>query len=447
MYGTIKTATTVFPSEMHPPWSSVFKYPIGDLLKTRHYGIRPSRHPKLYVLRQIEEIYSKLSKFKPKKLFELIKTEKTFSKYLYDQYTPTDPNQSYSAFEDGTPSHSVSHLSVSKTDAKQTAGLKQGEKSLVNFIHSVDSFKDENGTAGLFTKLLTGILPAEAFAFLLDVRRFVEEHSGHTMLQLLEKKVSLGEVYIPYRNLKKILDSIFGAGHINSTNEFLEKVKEEFPEMVQTYNVPYERFIFFCVEQFCNARGSYNKTKNLENTIDVHPFKEKFEDYKYKTKTAPDIKIYDRLLKLGRRKMKTIVPDFINLITVNCDIKDHEEFNDFKILIKDLLLNKCIGLMESIVANNREMWFSLLTIDVPGAADLEYLTEVVKAWSELVRDMDKHQKLGKKAEQGDAFMNSDVEVAALQDFKIENFCKMMVTNTKMTQEICRLIIYLTGKDM
>jgi hypothetical protein len=86
MYGTIKTATTVFPSEMHPPWSSVFKYPIGDLLKTRHYGIRPSRHPKLYVLRQIEEIYSKLSKFKPKKLFEHIKTEKTFSKYLYEQY-------------------------------------------------------------------------------------------------------------------------------------------------------------------------------------------------------------------------------------------------------------------------------------------------------------------------------------------------------------------------
>jgi len=90
----------------------------------------------------------------------------------------------------------------------------------------------------------------------------------------------------------------------------------------------------------------------------------------------------------------------------------------------------------------------LLTIDIPAQGDLQFLSEVGTAWAELVRDMDKHQKLDKTGVAGeDVLRNSDKEVAALQDFKIEKFCKMMVTNTKMTQEICRLIIYLTNKDL
>jgi len=78
------------------------------------------------------------------------------------------------------------------------------------------------------------------------------------------------------------------------------------------------------------------------------------------------------------------------------------------------------------------------------------LTDVVKAWSELVRDEDKHQKLHKLGHQDPKQVDlehSEKEILALQDFKIEKFCKMMITNTKMTQEICRLIIYLTSKDI
>ena len=128
----------------------------------------------------------------------------------------------------------------------------------------------------------------------------------------------------------------------DSATEFLEKIKESFPSLSQNYNVPYERFINFCVEEFCTAKDTKHQRKaELEKAIYVHPFKEKFEEYKYKTKINPDIKIYDRLLKACRRKMKQIVPTFIDLIMREVKFTDEEEYEEFKSLIEELLLNKC----------------------------------------------------------------------------------------------------------
>jgi len=152
-------------------------------------------------------------------------------------------------------------------------------------------------------------------------------------------------VFVPFRNLRRILDQVFGAEANQSTTEFLDKVKENFPEISTNYNVPYERFIHFCLNEFIAAKGSRDQRTHAltDKTIQIHPFKEKFEEYKYKTKISPDIKIYDRLLKNCRRKMKTIVPMFINLITEECKIREKEEFNEFKSMIKELLLNKSMG--------------------------------------------------------------------------------------------------------
>lgn len=272
---------------------------------------------------------------------------------------------------------------------------------------------------------------------------------------MLHKKVCVSELFVPYRNLKKILDRMFTnsfASGFDSAVEFLEKIKENFPSLNQNYNVPYERFMYFCVEQFCSAKETKHQRKvQAEKAIYIHPFKEKFEEYKYKTKINPDIKIYDRLLKACRRKMKIIVPVFIDLIMKEVKFTDVEEYEDFKTLIKELLLNKSLGLVESVIANNREMWFSLLTVDTPDKTDIEYLTQVGMAWSELIRDEDKnhnlHAKNNRKAgKQNVCLEDSEKEILEVQDFKIEKFCKMMITNTKMTQEICRLIIYMTSRD-
>lgn len=439
MFKSFKHATNAIPSEMHPPWSTVFKYPIGDMLKTDHHGVRPTQLTKISVLRQIEEIYTKFSKMKQKKFFDTIYTDRTFSAYVYKYFCPSKVE-----------TFTETQNQANKASQNNSAQLKQHEKNLVNFIHSVDQMRDESKSCDIFSGILSGLVPPEAIAFLIDLRRIIEEELGNTICQLLSKKNCFSELFVPYRNLRKILDQVFG--NEQSVVEFLDKIKEIFPEIALQYNVPYERFVNFCVTEFIAAKGSRDQRYHalVEKTHSLHPFKEKFEEYKYKTKISPDIKIYDRLLKNCRRKMKNIVPLFIDLITQECKVREREEFAEFKNLIKELLLNKCMGLMESVIANNREMWFSLLTIETPDQTDTEYLSEVVQAWSELVRDEDKHQKIKKSGEQEQkdvAFEKTEKEILNLQDYKIEKFCKMMITNAKMTQEICRLIIYLTNKDI
>jgi len=145
MFKQFKVATNVIPSEMHPPWSSVFKYPIGDLLKSDHHGVRPSQLPKINVLQKIEEIYTKLSKMKNKKFFEIIFNEKTFSAYVYKLYCPYNKSSiSASSF--------VNVENQSNTaSAENPQQLKQNEKSLFNFIHSIDGLKDESRSCEIFS--------------------------------------------------------------------------------------------------------------------------------------------------------------------------------------------------------------------------------------------------------------------------------------------------------
>lgn len=250
---------------------------------------------------------------------------------------------------------------------------------------------------------------------------------------------------MPYRSLKKIIETVFPEGGVyNGSEEFLEKIKDQFPNLNKNYNIPYEKFLSFCVNEFSAVKESLKVSIKKEAAIGLHPFKERWEDYKHKKKINPDVKIYDKLQKFCRRSMKKLIPGFIDLVTMDCDIDDIEEFEDVKEVIKELLLIKCNGLMESIIANNKEMWFNLLSLDTPDETDVEFLEQVAIAWSELIRDEDKHQKLGDEDHRQPGIMNTEAEIKDLQDLKVTNFCKMMICNPKMSQEICRLIIYLTN---
>ena len=444
MMKNIKTAVSAIPPEMHPTWSLVFKYTIGDLLKTDYHGIRPSLQQKTGVLNKIEEIYSKLAKLKQKKFYEIVYNDKTFNQFVYEYFCGTEVVQQ--AF----------NTEQSMVSTKSANHVKQNEKALISFVHSIDTMKEENYSCKVLSNIMCGSIPSEAVGFLIDLRKIIEEEMGTSIQKMLHKKVCVSDLFVPYRNLKKILDRMFANSNMNgydSATEFLEKIKENFPSLATNYNVPYERFMNFCVEQFCSAKETKHQKKvEAQKAIYVHPFKEKFEEYKYKTKINPDIKIYDRLLKACRRKMKLIVPTFVNLIMQEVSYLDVEEYEDFKSLIRELLMNKCMGLVESVIANNREMWFSLLTIEEPEKSDVEWLTAVGMAWSELIRDEDRnhslHAKNNKKSGKENVRLEeTEREILDLQDFKIEKFCKMMITNTKMTQEICRLIIYLTNADL
>ena len=71
--------------------------------------------------------------------------------------------------------------------------------------------------------------------------------------------------------------------------------------------------------------------------------------------------------------MKEVCLNYVDMILHNCQYKEKEEFEEAKVIIADLLQKKTYGLLDSIVTSNREMYFTLLTIDNPSDSDLEYL--------------------------------------------------------------------------
>lgn len=154
MMKNIKTAVSAIPSEMHPTWSLVFKYTIGDLLKTDYHGIRPTYMQKTFVLNKVEEIYTRLAKLKQKKFYDVVYSDKTFNQFVYEFFC--GPSQPHEAFEKSM---------QSIESAKSLNHVKQNEKNLVNFVHTVDTMKEENYSCKVLSNIMTGSIPSEAVGF------------------------------------------------------------------------------------------------------------------------------------------------------------------------------------------------------------------------------------------------------------------------------------------
>lgn len=85
IYSSIKSVNIV-PEEFIPVVPTIEKFVIKGLLKFIGLGVRPTKLPLTSVLRYIEEIYTKMSKLKPKQLFKVINDEHTLAKFVYDHF-------------------------------------------------------------------------------------------------------------------------------------------------------------------------------------------------------------------------------------------------------------------------------------------------------------------------------------------------------------------------
>lgn len=179
----------MLPDEYNPPVLSVHKFAIKDHLKFVNLGVRPQKIAKCtnfslkkipdVTLRYIEEIYSRLCKLKPKRLYEVIQDEHTLSKFIYDHFVtdPTNPN-----------------------------ALKGHEKTIMNFIHSVESYKHESTHSMLFGQIMSGIIPVEGVGFLVDLRGFIENEIGTYILQKFDSRSGLQNTIITFAQMRNITD-------------------------------------------------------------------------------------------------------------------------------------------------------------------------------------------------------------------------------------------------
>ena len=141
--------------------------------------------------------------------------------------------------------------------------------------------------------------------------------------------------------------------------------------------------------------------------------------------------------------MKLMIPNFLDLLCSSCYVQDMDEFEEFKNNVSQILFHKCKGLIEAVTSGNQEMWFVLLDIDSPDDKELEYYDNVENIWDEIVN-------LDQIFLDDDCSINKKEQIhnyhALEHNFTnhIIKFCKMMITNQKMTQEISRLVISATS---
>ena len=189
------------------------------------------------------------------------------------------------------------------------------------------------------------------------------------------------------------------------------------------------------------------KSLSKEESQGINLFNDKYEEYKKKANHKDvNIKIWDKLDKSSHRKMKEICLTFVDLILENCQFNEKEEFEEVKTIICELMTKKTASLLESVISANREMYFTLLTVDNPTDDDLEYYAKIVEAFNKMLRFEISNEELLKHNPDREDWEEAE-QCEKTRDQSLVNFCKMFVVSQKMTQEVCRLIIYLTSKNI
>lgn len=404
----------IIPEDFIPTAINIQKFAIKENMKFINLGMRPQKLTLPKTQKHIEDVYGALGRLKPKKLYESIFNEHHLSKFIYDQFVTVPENSNL---------------------------VKNQEKVLMNFIHSIESYKTESTHVMLFGQIISGIVAVEGVGFLIDLRGFIEQELNLTISKAINDfNMQLENIVINYTQLRSITDKVFGYGAYESRNEFLDTIKEAFPEINQNYTIPYELFLNHCVQRFCHAKHQQVRSLSREESAGVNLFHDKYDQYKAKTKKDVDIHIFDKLTKSCHRKMKDITHQFVDMILDHCQYKEKEEFEEAKGIISDLLVKKTDALVDSIITNNREMYFTLLTIDTPSDADMEYFQKLQDFHNKLVRFDVANSELLEHHEDREDYEEAEQAEEERKE-SLATFCKMFLTGQKITQEICRLIIY------
>ena len=86
----------------------------------------------------------------------------------------------------------------------------------------------------------------------------------------------LSNIKLNYHQLKSITDKVFGYGAYDTRNEFLDTIKENFPDLNLNYTVPYDLFLNFCVQKFCVAKQTQLKKLGREESTGLNLFHDKY---------------------------------------------------------------------------------------------------------------------------------------------------------------------------
>lgn len=172
--------------------------------------------------------------------------------------------------------------------------------------------------------------------------------------------------------------------------------------------------------------SSRTNTHNIHNVEFVNTFKT------FKSKNARQGVISDQLetVKEDCRSKVAYFSErysrltrFVELVTGNIRGNKFSLIDNLQRILKNVLKRKALSLLESVMTNNHEAWFFLLMVTEPTSSELADFYRLVDRWAELDGRPIKYEEM------------------------VDDFVKGILQNKKLNEEICKLVIYITSRNV
>jgi hypothetical protein len=204
-----------------------------------HLGLRPKRIPLKTVNRFSEEILEKIGKMSKKKFQYIFREEHGFSHFVHSYFEK-------------------------KLGATTKGKLKKCENTMINFLYSIELYKEECPLSLIFGQLLAEMYGSDLTIFVSELRMMVQEEVGKNLIKHVSNKPSLDTYKIPFKKIRKIISVFLSKGTMieHSVESFMQLLIEKHPSLKIDFCVSYKDFLHFTADLFIHKR-QVSKNQNL----------------------------------------------------------------------------------------------------------------------------------------------------------------------------------------
>lgn len=360
-----------------------------------HLGLRPKKIPLKTILRFIEEIYEEIGNLSKRKFTSIFREAEAFSTFVMNYF-------------------------VRKFDKRKTGNLKKCEHTIINFMYSIEEFKEESLSCQLFGQLLAEMYGSDFTIFVTELRNSIQHETRKSILKHLEKRPNLDKYNIPFRKLSNIIGMFLSKGAMDdhSVESFMTLLTDKYPDIKVDYCLEYEKFLHFSSDLFIHkTQISKGSGYNMEKVI----FTDEFEVFKTKNMEVTD---EDQLIIRENCKFKIteLSEKFINVIMSDASLSNYHTSIRLKGILNGLLRRKAVDMITALCNEDRRGWFHLLVVENPSLEQKAEWEDLVAYWGEL-------------CESGP----TDSEITA--------FVRRILQNKKLVDQFCKLVIYLTSRNI
>ena len=370
------------------------KYPLYKNLKMVHLGLRPKRIPLKTVIRFTEEIYDKIGKLSRRQFQIIFREEHGFSDYVLN------------FFKD-------------KLDSKAKGGLKKCEHTIINFMYSIEVYKEKSLLCLIFGQLLAEMYGSDFTIFVSELRNMIQETTRKNLLKHLDRRNTLSTFKIPFNKLKEIIETFLSKGTIErSTESFIALLIERYPSVKVDFCIEYAKFLHFTSELFIHKKQVDKGETRIIQNVD---FVDDYDIFKTRNmlRTESD---NEELKELCKFRLSELSDRFINVIMQDSGMENYHTVTRLKGLLVGLLKQKSFDMFCAIANEDKKGWFHVLLIENPSFEQKSEWEALITAWDLLC-------------------------ASGPTDLEITEFVKQILQNKTLVSEICKLIIYLTSKNI